>query len=192
MLMLGSEVLLPHWPAEFLAGIPPYLRYTQAATGIQKLLGSIGGTIVLAGMAVVVVLAAWRTRLQPATSDEFKLGLSLVFAVTCIAIPSLAPHNQVLLTPACLLLVKERKHIWAIGRIARALWAAAFFAVAWPWAAGAALATTLLFHHPLSPLWDLPLATNPLISITVFAALLPLLVPIVGDGRVMPEEQAPA
>jgi hypothetical protein len=174
--ILASEVLLPRWPFQFLAGIRPYLRYTQATTSIHELFGPVGGIIVLLFLAAMIALAAWRAKSEPVDSDDFRLAISLVLVFTCIVIPSLAPHNQVLLVPAYLLLVKERKRIWVGGRIARSLWSAAWLTLVWPWVAGALLATTLVFDHANSRLWDLPLATNPLIPITVFTALVPLLV----------------
>jgi hypothetical protein len=174
--VMASEVLLPRWPLEFMAGIQPYLRYTQATTSIQELFGPVGGTIVLFLVAIITALAAWRAKSEPVDSDDFRLAISLVLVFTCIVIPSLAPHNQVLLVPAYLLLVKERKRIWVGGRIARSLWSAAWLTLAWPWLVGALLATTLVFDRPNSRLWDLPLATNPLIPITLFAALTPLMV----------------
>jgi hypothetical protein len=173
---LATEVLLPQWPFEFLAGIPQYLRYTQATTSIHELFGPVGGTIALLFLAALIALAAWRAKSEPVDSDDFRLAISLFLVFTCIAIPSMAPHNQVLLVPAYLLLVKEQKHIWAGGRIARSLWSAAWLVLIWPWVAGTLLATTLLFDHASSRMWDLPLATNPLIPITVFTALVPLLV----------------
>ncbi len=175
VLILASEVLLPRWPVEFLAAIPQYLRYTQATTGIHELFGRVGGTIVLLLLAAVIALAAWRAKSGPVDSDDFRLAISLALVFTCIAIPSLAPHNQVLLVPAYLLLAKERKRIWAGGRIARALWSATWLTLIWPWMVGAILATTLFFDRGSSRWWDLPLATNPLIPITAFAALIPLL-----------------
>jgi hypothetical protein len=174
--ILASEVLLPRWPFEFLAGIRPYLRYTRATTGIHELFGPVGRTIVLLFLAAMIALAVWRAISEPVDSDDFRLGISLVLVFTCIVIPSLAPHNQVLLVPAYLLLVKERKRIWVGGRIARALWSAAWLTLVWPWVVGALLATTLVFDHASSRLWYLPLATNPLIPITVFTALVPLLI----------------
>src|SRR5258708_24936178 len=45
--VMASEVLLPRWHLEFMAGIQPYLRYTQATTGIHELFGPVGGTMVL-------------------------------------------------------------------------------------------------------------------------------------------------
>jgi hypothetical protein len=183
--MLASEVLLPRWPFQFLASIPPYLRYTRATTGIRELFGPVGGTIALLFFGAMVAFGAWRAKSEPADSDDFRLAISLVLIFTCIVIPSLAPHNQVLVVPAYLLLVKERKRIRAGGRIARSLWSAAWLTVVWPWVAGALLATTLVFDRGSSRLWDLPLATNPLIPITAFIALVPLLVPRGKSGRVI-------
>src|SRR5207248_1822635 len=174
--MLASEVLLPGWSFQFLAGILPYLRYTQATTSVHQLFGRIGETIVLVLLAAMVALAAWRARFEAVDSGRFCLAVFVVLVFTCVFIPSLAPHNQVLLVPAYLLLVKERKCIWAGGRIARSLWSAAWLTVVWPWVAGTLLATTLVFDLANSRLWDLPLATNPLIPIAAFAALVPLLV----------------
>ena len=174
-LILASEVLLPDWPSEFLASIPRYLRYTRATTGVHELFGSVGGTIILLVFAALIALASWRAKSDIVDSDDFRLAISSVLVFTCIVIPSLAPHNQVLLVPAYLLLAKERKRIWEGGRIARALWSGAWLTVIWPWLVGAMLATSLVFHRGGSRLWDLPLATNPLIPITAFAALIPLI-----------------
>ena len=191
-LLLSSEALLSGWLFEFLAGIPPYLRYTQAVTGIHELFGSVGGTVILFLLGGAIATAAWRAKSEPADSDDFRLALSLVLAFTCIGIPSLAPHNQVLLVPACLLLVKERNRVWASGRLSRALWTAAWLAIAWPWATGTALAITLLFHHQSSRFWDLPFATNPLIPIAVLAALMPLLIRGTSTDRFIPINQTSA
>ena len=161
VLILASEVLLPDWPLEFLAGIPRYLRYTQATTGVHELFGSVGGTIVLLFLAALIALAWWRAKSETVDSDDFRLAISSVLVFTCIAIPSLAPHNQVLVVPAYLLLAKERKRIWERGRIARALWAGAWLTVIWSWMVGATLATSLLFHHGSSRTMGSPSCHQP-------------------------------
>ena len=176
VLILGSEVLLPRWPFEFIAGFSPYLRYTQATTGVHQLFGPIGGTLILLSLLAVIVFAAWRAKSEPVDSDDFRLAISLMLAFTCVFIPSLAPHNQVLLVPAYLLLVKERNDIWKGGRVARGLWWAAWLTLIWPWVAGTVLAIMLVLDSRSSRLWDLPFATNPLIPITAFTALVPLLI----------------
>jgi hypothetical protein len=175
LLISASEILLPRWPLEFLAGVRPYLRYTQATTSIRELFGPVGGTIVLLFLVAAIAVAGWRAKSERIDSDVFRLAISLVLAFTCIVIPSLAPHNQVLLVPAFLLLVKDQKRLRAAGRIARSLWSATWLTLIWPWAAGGLLAITFLFNRASPRLWDAPLATNPLIPITLFVALMPLL-----------------
>lgn len=174
--ILASEWLLPGWPSEFFAGMQPYLRYTQATTSVHALFGRVGGTIVLFILAVITTIAAWRAKFEPVDSDDFRLAISLVLVFTCISAPSLAPHNQVLLVPAYLLLLRESKEIKSAGRIARSLWFGAWLTLVWPWVAGTLLVAISVFHHASPRLWDLPLATNPLIPITAFTALVPLLV----------------
>jgi len=182
--ILASELLLPGWPSQFLSGIGPYLRYTQATTSLHELFGRVGGTIALVFLAVVTALTAWRAKSEAVESDDFKLAIAFVLVFTCISIPSLAPHNQVLLVPVYLQLVKEGKRVRLDGRTARSLWCAAWLTLAWPWVAGTILVATCVFNRtsPSPRLWDLPLATNPLIPITAFGALLPLLVRRLGRG----------
>jgi hypothetical protein len=173
-LLLASERLLARWPYQFIAGIQPYLRYTHATTSLQELVGRVGGIVALCFLGGLSAFAAWRATSKP-DSEEFKLAIALVLAFTCIAIPSLAPHNQALLVPAYLLLWKERALIRTFGRLARALYVAAWVALIWPWIAGSLMTLALAFGRASSSLWNLPFATNPLIPIAAFAALAPLL-----------------
>lgn len=192
-LVLASEALLPRWDLPFIAGIRPYLSYTQATTGIDELVGAMGGAVALLLMALISAFAAWRAKSRPVGSDDFILAISLLLVFTCVAIPSLAPHNEILLVPPYLLLVKERKRIWRSGRTARALWSAAWLTAAWPWLVGSFLATTLVFNRPIDRLWNLPLATNPLIPVTAFTALIPLLVAqVVGPAIRSPQKASMA
>jgi hypothetical protein len=52
-LVLASEALLPRWHLQFVAGIEPYLRYTQATTGMHELFGPVGGTAFLLLIATI-------------------------------------------------------------------------------------------------------------------------------------------
>jgi hypothetical protein len=186
VLMLASELLLPRWPYQFFAGIQPYLRYTHATVSILELFGPVGGAIVSLFLASITLVAVWCARSKPVNSDDFRQAISMVLVFTCIIIPSLSPHNQVLLTPAYLLLAKERKRIMTLGRIARSLYAAAWLTLVWPWIVGSLLAIALLFHRASPRLWSLPFATNPLIPLTAFTALMPLLVRRLGVSRIAP------
>jgi hypothetical protein len=175
-LLGGSEMLLPGWHREFVAGLGSYLRYTQATSGVQELLGRTAANLFTLLLAIVVIVTVWKWRREPADSAEFTLAVVLVLGFSSAAVPSLAPHNEVLLLPAYLLLAKERMKFWQLGRLARAFFYAAWMAILWPW-----VSVPLLFvwvslsgNRMQSIRWSLPLDTNPLIPILAFAALIPL------------------
>lgn len=176
-LIAASELLLPDWPMEFVAGIGPYLRYTQATSGVRQLFGPAIGALITALLAGITAFAVWRGRSQPADSNEFVTAVVLVLTFTCVAIPSLAPHNEVLVLPAYLLLARERRRLLEVGRLARSVFYAAIMVAAWPLITGCLLVLALFVFDDarLSRHWDLPLATNPLIPIVVFVSLVPLL-----------------
>jgi hypothetical protein len=124
----------------------------------------------------VVIVTVWKWRREPADSAEFTLTVVLVLSFSSAAVPSLAPHNEVLLLPAYLLLAKERMKFWQLGRFARAFFYAAWMAIVWPWVSAPLLLVWLflLGNRMPSIRWNLPLDTNPLIPILAFAALIPL------------------
>lgn len=173
----ASLAVLPDWPIEFAASIAPYLRYTGATNALRLLFGTVGERTILLAMIGVVGWYAVRTRSSTADPIDFDVTASIVLALTCSALPSLAPHNQVLLTPGFMLLGIRRDLIWRQGRLARALWAAAWLALAWPAATAALFGLFLILGFPyLVGPWQIPLATNPLLPLALFAALVPLLV----------------
>lgn len=173
-ILVGVSLLMqPRWPAEFVAELGPYLRYTHATTGLRALLGRVGEIVILVPLATAVLMVALRARLSPPESSDFILGGALILAFTCVAIPSIAPHNQVLLTPGYILLALQRRNVWQRGRLARSLWLAAWLALSWPTAAATAFGTILLLRHtPVGNFWQLVLATNPLIPIVALLALI--------------------
>jgi hypothetical protein len=175
VLIAISEALLPKWPLEFVNGFAGYLRYTHATNGLFELLGRTAGSAALLCLAVAAAVAVRRAVAKSGGATEFAVATVFVLTFTCVAIPSLAPHNEILLLPAYLMLVKERPAIWAKGRLARSLWFAAWLALVWPWMTGIVLAITLLLGHANSRWWDLPADTNAILPITVLLALMPLL-----------------
>lgn len=173
----ASLAILPDWPIEFAASIAPYLHYTGATNALRLLFGTIAERTLLLAMIAVVGWHAVQTRSSAADSIDFIVTASIVLALTCTALPSLAPHNQVLLTPGFMLLAIRRDLQWGQGRLARALWTAAWLALIWPAATAALFGLFLTFGYPqLVGPWQIPLATNPLLPLALFAALLPLLV----------------
>ena len=176
-LILASEMLLPHWQYEFVACLKPYLRYTQATSGVRALLGPTGAIFSYIVSGVIVVVAVWQARFAPANSRQFTTVAVLVLVFTSLVLPSLAPHIQALVMPAYLLLVKEGRMIWKMGAFPRALLRASWLVVIWPWVTGSILAMAFVISQDRGLLrhWDLPLYTNPLIPAVVFCSLCPLL-----------------
>ena len=172
-LVVGSMLYLPRWPLKFILGIGPYLQYTHATSGIRALFGSAIGPVVDIIFCAMTVVVAWRARSKPADSIEFLFAGVVVLAFTCQVIPSLAPHNEVLLLPAYLVLAREHKRLLAIGPLTRSIFYAAVLVIAWPLATGTLLAVARFVSADprLSQAWDVPLATNPLIPIVAFIAV---------------------
>jgi Glycosyltransferase family 87 len=175
VLIATSDALLPKWPLEFVGGFAAYLGYTHVTNGLFELFGRVAGSFVLLGLLAAAAVAVRRAVAKAGDATQFAVASVFVLTFTCVAIPSLAPHNEILLLPAFLLLVKERSRIWAKGKLARSLWFAGWLLLAWPWTTGTLLAITLLFGHANSRWWDLPAATNALLPITASIALMPLL-----------------
>jgi hypothetical protein len=171
----ASLLILPTWPREFVAGLGPYVRYTHATTGLRLLLGRVGEIVILTPLILIVGFAVVRTKSAKAESAEFNLAITLVLALTSVVAPSLAPHNQVLLTPAYIHLAHRRTLIWERGRLARSLWVAAWLALGWPTATATVFGAALVSGNAqwAGP-WPVVLATNPLIPIVALCALITL------------------
>ena len=179
VLIGASEIILPQWYKEFIAGIGPYLHYTQATSGVRELFGSIGAYALCLVCATIVIFAVWLANAASPGSSEFTMAAIFALVFTSLAVPSLAPHNEVLVIPAFLLLARKKAAIWQMGIIARSLWKAAFLVIGWPLVTGSFLISALLITHDVRVFryWDLPLKTNPTIPLVVFCALCPLLAP---------------
>jgi hypothetical protein len=171
VLLAYSQALMPRWTVDFIRSLRPYLQYTNATSGLYALLGVVVGTIITSLAGAGVAIFCWRNRRAAATSSEFLLCSVLVLAFTALAIPSLAPHTEVVLIPACFLIWQLRKTAFG-GRTSRPLWLGACLVVVWPWLSAAALIGAATLFQIDGSIWNAPLATNPIIPIIVFAALL--------------------
>ncbi|HEY1802788.1 MAG TPA: glycosyltransferase family 87 protein [Terriglobales bacterium] len=177
VLCAASQVLLPGWFAEFIAGLGPYLRYTHGRAGILVLLGNRGGMLAILFMACIVSRYVWKIREEDSNSKRFFSAVLLVLTFTDVVVPSVAPHTEVLLLPAYLLFFKESNTIQKARRLARSLVLGSWLVVLWPFATSFLLVLCFyLWSDKLSlKYWNLPVATNPLVPVVVFAALVPLL-----------------
>ena len=118
--------------------------------------------------------ACWRERRQAANTDAFAFTLSLVLAATILLIPTYAPYNQVLLIPALLVLVKERRMIWQGGIANRVLLVTTAGLIVWPWISSTALAglSFVLPRETVERAWALPAWTVTQIPVAVAALML--------------------
>jgi hypothetical protein len=146
LLLAGSEIVLPGWMGMFFRAVQQYHRYTQNQSVLDQLLpGMFVGKIAALLAVAVAAVFLWKLRHAPAESPLFGSALALVMATTVLVVPMYAPYNQVLLLPAILLLVRDRRRLALSGsRGLRFVYAAGAFALLWQWMASFALCTTYL------------------------------------------------
>jgi hypothetical protein len=161
LLMAASEWYLPHWIPRFWHAVQEYERYTGAMSVISRLIGSPWSSLLEFLAFGALALACWRERRQPADSRAFALIVSLVLATTMLFVPGYAPYNQVLLIPALLLLVKDRRTIWQRSILNRLLFAITIGLVAWPSLSSTVLAALsfTVAQRVMERAWAVPLWT---------------------------------
>jgi hypothetical protein len=148
VLFAASEWVLPHWIPRFLQAVREYRTYTDAVSVLDKLVPAPWGWLlrILAGATAVHV--CWKSRRCAEETLTFAATAALVLAVTAIIIPSYALYNQVMLLPALLMLIRERRQTWHRNRVSRALLSVVAILLLWPWLASFVLAG-LSFVLPL-------------------------------------------
>jgi len=180
VLIGASEILVPGWIREFLAGVVAYQRYTGNFSILKLLLGAVGSAIaswaLVAGLAVV----SWKMRRKPVASREFTAVFCVVLIVTVVVIPTLYPTNQVVLLPAIFFLLRELAVLWRRGRAARLALFANSCLIAWPWLGVLTLMVFAAFKplDQIRRLWLFPVSSIllvPLSLLIVFAVLGPVL-----------------
>lgn len=174
ILCAGSEWYLPHWIPRFWQAIHEYQRYTGAMSVMDTMISvPLSRVFELIAFAALMV-ACWKERRQAAGSTSFAFVLSLVLATTILLIPTYAPYNQVLLMPALLLLVKERRTIWQKNAVNRVLVVITTGLILWPWISSVALAglSFVLPQETVERAWAVPAWTVIQIPVAVSALML--------------------
>jgi hypothetical protein len=157
-LILGGQLMLPGWFAEFLRGLIAYRHYVVMSSLVDLYL-----TPLIAKPVATVVVGAllffcfcWRK--GSADRPDFIYRFALVLAVTTMALPLLPPFNQVLLLPGLLAVISRWNILWERGRGARAgSWLLAAITLS-SWLVASVLALT----HAASPgvglngIWEWP------------------------------------
>jgi hypothetical protein len=189
ILMAASEWYLPHWIPRFWHAVREYQSYTGAMSVMDRLMGSLSIGAPMTGAAsagrpwsrvlellvfAAMVCACWRQRRQRADTGAFAFTLSLVLATTVLLVPTFAPYNQVLLIPACLVLVRGRHTIWQKSVASRVLLAVTACLIFWPWIASVALAglSFVLPQPTVERGWAIPFWTALQTPVAVAALML--------------------
>ena len=177
-LLTVTECIVPGWWPHWLASLHGYSAITNTAPPLEFLLGSWLGLPLTILIAAVATLALWRLRRSSPNSAEFGLGVSLTLALAVTLAPTDAAmlYNQVLLLPACLLLLFHRPTA-PVSSLARRFALAVLFAefvIVAVSALGDAITGVndfwqrlLLFDHFLAPTLAFALASGVLSRTTV-------------------------
>jgi hypothetical protein len=159
-LLVGtSELLLPGWPRDFVAGLNAYRKYFPTTSPVRLLLGNWIGSA-LSVLAVIALLAvAWRNRTPAADSREFIQVLALFSIASTLFLPLLTPYNQILLLLPVIMLLRDWNTLPRPGRLAFT------GLVAWP-----SIASLALLAHPprLDWLSRLPLLPSAIVLLLPF------------------------
>jgi Glycosyltransferase family 87 len=172
ILFAASEWYLPHWMSEFWHAIGEYRRYADAVGVVELLCGPVWGRM-LEFLAVAAMLEiCWKWRKEAANSDGFAATSALVLALTALLVPKTALYNDVLLIPAVLSLVKERRTIWRGHLAVKVILVVCAGAIVWPWIASLGLAWSSFLWPRMLARVNAPFWTAPLIPVGVAAGIL--------------------
>ncbi|MFY9659929.1 MAG: glycosyltransferase family 87 protein [Terriglobales bacterium] len=174
ILWATSEWYLPHWVPRFWQAVREYHSYTGEMSVMDELVGFPWSRALELLAFTGMIGACWRERRQPTNSDAFAFTLSLVLATTILLVPSYGPYNQVLLIPALLIALKQRRAIWQGSIASRVLFLMTAGLILWPWFSATALAglSFILPEETVARGWALPFWTVIQIPVAVVALML--------------------
>ena len=178
VLLFGSSLLVwPHWISEWLHVAIAYRKYSLPPLASYLLgarLSSRLGPIVIAALLASAVALIWRKRHPSADSFEFALTLSLILAITSIAVlPAHAMYDHVILLPGIVLIALSWRD-FATSVPFRIVLSLTALAVFWQWmSAPVVVASRPFLSHDLfvSAMLTLPIRTTASIPFGVCALL---------------------
>jgi Glycosyltransferase family 87 len=175
-LIAASLLVWPHWISAWVHVILGYHRYATPPL-ISELLGrsSVGPWLIVAFLIMAAILG-WRNRPAEADSLDFWMTLSMLLAISAVAImPGLAVYDHVVLLPGIFLLVSRWREFDAAGPVFRMLRTAGVIVILWPWLAAFALVVMSQFLSPerlySTTLFAMPLRTAASLPFIVLALL---------------------
>lgn len=139
-LVIGSEMLVPHWIRKFLTAVRYYPKYAGDPSILQLFLPSAVAKITAVVLLGVLVALCWSWRKAPAGSERFGWAVAWVASVTLAVLPKQAAYNQPLLIPALLILLAHRETILKAGLLPRAMSKAVLMCLLWQWGTAVFLA----------------------------------------------------
>jgi len=142
-LLAGASLAVwPHWIQSWwkvILGYPRYAMPPLASVLLGSTLGSHAGTAVIVVGLMGASVLAWRYRGAAAGSNEFWLTLSLLLAITTIAVlPGQSVFDHIILLPGIFLLA-SRGQPQRSSPIFRALLILGIAVLLWPWVASLGL-----------------------------------------------------
>jgi hypothetical protein len=172
LLIAAGELILPGWVTQCVRGILAYPEASYGVTPLQLVFSRRFGLLLSLPVMAGTVYLAWKLRRAPTFSGQLCLVVVFVLATTLVVTPSLVPYSDLQLLPAVLLLLKERKQIWGLGRWARHTLVAALGLAVWPYVATIFLAIiSPVLPSFASRLWVAPLAVMPILPLFLVAGL---------------------
>jgi hypothetical protein len=152
LLLTGSSLAVwPHWIQSWARVILGYHRYSMPPLALELFglsLGPRNGMVLIVIVLIITVGLAWRFRVADAGSDEFWLTLSILLAITTVAVlPGQSVCDHIILLPGIFLLA-SRKPRQRAGAMSRALLAIGIAVLLWPWVAALGLIALHPFFSP--------------------------------------------
>jgi hypothetical protein len=146
-LVVLALMVWPRWIQEWAGVVGQYHGYAEPSLLgglVTSLLGvrlaGVETALLTAGAIIVGMAIAWRNRDAGAESLRFVLTVSVLLAITTIAIlPGQAVYDHVILLPGILIVVRYWRELRRMGRVARILLGLGGAVLFWPWTAAAAL-----------------------------------------------------
>ncbi|HZW81368.1 MAG TPA: glycosyltransferase family 87 protein [Candidatus Deferrimicrobiaceae bacterium] len=172
LLLGGAEIVLPGWLRMFTAALGQYHRYTQNQSVLDQLVPwGFAGKILALAAVVGCAFFLRKVRRQPGDAADFGEATALVMALTVLVVPMYAPYNQVLLVPAILVLVRDRKMF--LSRIRRFAYLVGVLVVGWEWAASLSLSAIYLVGTRAWAMerWKWPFLATFALPVWVFALI---------------------
>jgi hypothetical protein len=168
----GAEIILPGWLRMFVEAMGKYHRYTQNQSVLLAPWAVAG--VFVAGAVFASAFFLGRLRGERVDAASFGRGIALVLALTVLVIPMYAPYNQLLMLPAVLALVRDRKVFVSGSRALRFAYVAGACALAWQWMGSLFLSGSYLLGSKewAMSAWKLPFFATFALPVFVFALML--------------------